>query len=81
MKSGIDSDIYSDWTAFKNDISPDESIFKNPVDDQVTSADEKEYLNIEHAANHNLFTGIFDTFLSYYTKIVNEAENGAVKNA
>ncbi len=77
-KIWFDSDIYSDWDSFKNDISPDESIFKNPVD-SGTSADEKEYLNIEHAANHNLFTGIFDTFLSGYTKIVNEAENELLK--
>ncbi len=69
-----DSVSYPDWTAFKNDISPDDSIFKNPLDDPNKTVDEREYLNIEHAANHNLFTGIFDIFLSYYTKVIQEAE-------
>ncbi len=70
---------YPDWIAYKNDISPDESIFLNPLDDSSKPADERKYLNIEHAANHNLFTGIFDTFLSNYTKIINEAENELLK--
>jgi len=74
-----DSASHSDWIAYKNDIAPDESIFKNPLDDPGKTADEREYLNIEHAANHNLFTGIFDTFLSNYTKIVNEAEKELLK--
>ena len=36
-------------------------------------------MSIEHAANHNLLTGIFDTFLSSYTKIIQEAETELLK--
>jgi hypothetical protein len=70
----FDNASYPNWSAYKNDISPDDSIFKNPLDDPAKPADEREYLNIEHAANHNLFTGIFDTFLTNLTKVISEAE-------
>jgi hypothetical protein len=70
---------FSNWIDYKNDISPDNSIFKNPLDDPTKPADEREYLNIEHAANHNLFTGIFDSFLANFTKVINEAEKELLK--
>ena len=38
-----------------------------------------DYLRVEHAANHNLFTGIFDTYLTSYTKIIQEAESELLK--
>ncbi len=37
----------------------------------AATAEEK----IIHASNHNLFTGVFDTFLQIYTRIINEAES------
>jgi hypothetical protein len=74
-----ENSTFSNWIDYKNDISPDNSIFKNPLDDPTKPADEREYLNIEHAANHNLFTGIFDSFLANFTKVINEAEKELLK--
>ncbi len=65
---------YANWKAYKNHIDPDESIFNNPL-----TAFADNFLSIEHAANHNLFTGIFDTFLSNYSKIIQEAEKELLK--
>ena len=65
----FDKTLFSDWTAYKNAVASDESIFNNPM-----TAFADDFLSIEHAANHNLFTGIFDTFLTGYSKIINEAE-------
>ena len=73
-KNWFDDSLSTDWTAFVTDIDPDDSIFNNPL-----SAFADEYLSIEHAANHNLFTGIFDTYLSTYTKIIQEAEAELLK--
>lgn len=61
--------VHADWSTYVNSIAPDDSIFNNPL-----TAFSDDYLSIEHAANHNLFSGIFDTFLSSYTKIIQEAE-------
>ena len=57
------------WNDYLSAIHEDDSIFNHPL-----TGDTKFYLSAEHAANHNLFTGIFDTYLSVYTKIVSEAE-------
>lgn len=73
-KNWFDDSLSTDWTAFVTDIDPDDSIFNNPL-----TAFADEYLSIEHAANHNLFTGIFDTYLSTYTKIIQEAETELLK--
>lgn len=73
-KNWFDDSIYIDWNAYLNDIDSDESIFNNPL-----TAFADEFLSIEHAANHNLFTGIFDTYLSTYTKIIQEAETELLK--
>ena len=73
-KNWFDNSIYADWNAYIADIAPDESIFNNPL-----TAFADEFLSIEHAANHNLFTGIFDTYLSTYTKIIQEAEAELLK--
>jgi len=56
------------WNSYISKIilERDFSIFTNPLD-----AD--EYLSIQHAANHNLFSGIFDQFLFAYTKLVNDS--------
>ncbi len=73
-KIWFDDSIYADWNAYVTDIDPDESIFNNPL-----TAFADDFLSIEHAANHNLFTGIFDTYLSTYTKIIQEAETELLK--
>ena len=73
-KIWFDDSLYADWTAYTTDIDSDESIFNNPL-----TAFADEFLSIEHAANHNLFTGIFDTYLSTYTKIIQEAESELLK--
>ena len=65
----FDDTVFADWAAYKNSIVEDDSIFQNPL---TGIAD--EFLSIEHAANHNLFTGIFDTYLTNYTKIIKDAE-------
>ncbi|MBL7701134.1 MAG: baseplate J/gp47 family protein [Ferruginibacter sp.] len=76
---GLSSNWYDDasfanWTAYINSIDADDSIYNNPL---TEFAD--DFLSIEHAANHNLFTGIFDTYLSTYTKIVQDAETELLK--
>lgn len=73
-KNWFDDSIYADWNAYIADIDSDESIFNNPL-----TAFADEFLSIEHAAYHNLFTGIFDTYLSTYTKIIQEAEAELLK--
>lgn len=73
-KIWFEDSAYSTWAAYKNHILPDESIFNNPL-----TAFSDTFLSIEHAANHNLFTGIFDTYLSNYSKIIQEAESELLK--
>jgi hypothetical protein len=70
----FDDGLFADWTAYKNSIAADDSIYNNPL---TVFAD--EFLSIEHAANHNLFTGLFDTYLSTYTKIIADAETELLK--
>jgi hypothetical protein len=65
----FDKNLTADWNTYASSVAPDESIFNNPLTEFA-----EEFLSIEHAANHNLFTGIFDTYLSSYTKIINDAE-------
>ncbi|HMK26191.1 MAG TPA: hypothetical protein VK483_09195 [Chitinophagaceae bacterium] len=67
--SWFDESLTADWNTYTSSITPDDSIFNNPL-----TGFAEEFLSIEHAANHNLFTGIFDTYLSSYTKIINDAE-------
>jgi hypothetical protein len=74
------------WQLFINSIQRDESIFGNATLDTyfsgqydpasgVTAVHWLQYMKIKHAANHNLFAGIFDQFLSAYSKLVSGAEN------
>ena len=49
----FDKTAFANWTVYKDAIVADESIFNNPLTEFGD-----EYLSIEHAANHNLFTGI-----------------------
>ena len=55
-----------DWQQYTQAIPGDSGIFTNP-------AASNEYEQIEYAARHNLFSGIFDQFLFAYTRIVKEA--------
>jgi hypothetical protein len=73
-KNWFDDAVYADWNTYVTAIDPDDSIFNNPL-----TAFADDFLSIEHAANHNLFTGIFDTYLSTYTKIIQEAEAELLK--
>jgi len=61
--------LFADWTAYASSVVSDDSIFNNPL-----TAFTDDFLSMEHAANHNLFTGIFDTYLTSYTKILKDAE-------
>ncbi|MFA5326305.1 MAG: baseplate J/gp47 family protein [Prolixibacteraceae bacterium] len=73
-KNWFDDSVYTNWTDYENQIDADDSIFNNPL-----TAYANNFLSIEHAANHNLLTGIFDTYLSTYTKIIQEAESELLK--
>src|SRR5665648_3734 len=73
-KNWLDDSLYVNWAAYKNHINDDESIFNNPL-----TAPTEIFSSIEHAANHNLFTGIFDTYLSTFTKIIQDAEADLLK--
>ena len=69
-----------------NYIQKDESIFGNTVLDSYfnslyvattdyTAPQWLQYMKMNHAANHNLFAGLFDQFLMAYSKLVKDAEN------
>ncbi len=62
------------WNDYVETIVKDESIYNNPLLKFSLSNDLQTFLSIEHAANHNLFTNIFDTYLTAYTKIIKDAE-------
>lgn len=73
------------WNAYYTGIPKDESIFGNAALDiyfsglytsttDYTEAQWVQYMKMNHAANHNLFAGIFDQFLMAYSKLVADAE-------
>lgn len=77
----------ANWEDYKNsiDANKDESIFGNSILDtyfeslyiattDYTQAQWLAYMKINHAANHNLFAGIFDQFLMAYSKLLSDAE-------
>lgn len=53
----------SSWNAYTTSIVADDGIFKTSLGTDIFSA-------ISHAANHNLFSGIFDTYLMVFAKII-----------
>ena len=61
----------SNWVDFYTIIDADESIYGDPAWD--------DHRRINHAANHNLFSSLFDQFLLYYSKILTEAEKGLLQ--
>lgn len=67
------------WSKYIEIIPNDVSIFLTPaLPTTLVAADGvlpgRIFQRINHAANHNLFTGIFDQFLTGYTRIIQEAE-------
>jgi hypothetical protein len=68
------------WNDYTGTFPPkgDDSIFNDPLNGLTGFAD--DYLSIVHAANHNLFTGLFDIYLTTYTKIIREAESELLKS-
>lgn len=72
------------WYKYVQDTSADNSIFLSPALPVIPVAidgtdPDRIYQRINHAANHNLFTGIFDQFLTGYTRIIQEAEKELLK--
>src|SRR5690606_11086947 len=61
----------ANWDDYYNNIGEDPSIFG----DTLLSNHRK----INHAANHNLFSGLFDQFLLSYSKIISDAENSLLQ--
>ena len=56
----------ADWSTYIATIDPDEIVFGPAV--------WIAYRRINHAANHNLFSSIFDQYLQVYARMVQEAE-------
>lgn len=62
----------SDWTGFYNGIPEDKSIYGDPTSDPIRQ--------ISHAANHNIFRGVFDQFLMSYARIIKESETALIQS-
>lgn len=62
----------ANWTDFYDGIPEDKSIYGNPASDPIRK--------IGHAANHNLFRGIFDQFLMSYARIIKESETALMQS-
>lgn len=64
----------TNWTNYVNGLAGDLNLFSTALaDDATLTNDQKEYLRIQHGANHNLFSSIFDQYLFAFTKITTEA--------
>ena len=79
------------WNEFYNAISKDTSIFGNDSLDlffknlyqpniNYTQAQWLQFMKMNHAANHNLFSSIFDQFLMAFSKLVNDAEKNLLQS-
>jgi hypothetical protein len=64
------------WNEFTGTVIDDDSIFNNP---NPSVGFDNDFLSIEHAAHHNLFTGIFDSYLTAYSKIILDSEAELLK--
>ncbi len=64
---------FSDWAGFRTSLTADDSIFGGVL---MTTVFEK----LNHAAGHNLFTGIFDLLVKTYARTVFEAEKSLEKS-
>lgn len=72
------------WDKHVQDTPADTSIFLSPALPVVLNAIDGTdpdiiFQRINHAANHNLFAGIFDQFLMGYTRVIQEAEKELLK--
>lgn len=76
---------FTAWQNYFASIVADKSIYGNAALDiyfeglyapssDYTLAQWLEYRKISHAANHNLFAGIFDVFLKGYGKLIKDSE-------
>lgn len=76
---------------FENFVQKDDSIFGNTSLDayfsslyvanaDYTAAQWLQYMKMNHAANHNLFAGLFDQFLMGYSKLVSDAEKALLQS-
>ncbi len=59
------------WQDYYTAIPADASIYGDPS--------WNNHRKINHAANHNLFSGLFDQFLLSYSKIITDAENSLMQ--
>lgn len=81
-KSTLEAD--KNWAYYYNTvIQKDDSIFKAPglptnlgIDSALATT---IFKRINHAANHNLFSAVFDQFLLGYSRTINEAEKELLK--
>ncbi len=72
-----DSEIIIDWIDYyTNTITPDKTIFNH---DAAVVADADVWKVLNHAVNHNLFSGIFAEFLSGYARLVRDAQQQLLK--
>lgn len=55
------------WEAYYEGIAEDQSIYGEPL--------WNNHRKINHIANHNLFSGLFDQFLLSYARVIKEAES------
>jgi hypothetical protein len=67
------------WEDYVNSVTADEGIFNKLIQIDLTTDDadtinKKLYNKINHAANHNLFIGVFNQYLTIYSNIVQEAK-------
>jgi hypothetical protein len=76
---------FTNWNDYYKAIAKDPDIFGDAALDlyfsslyfpntDYTQVQWLEYMKINHAANHNLFAGVFDQFLMAFGKLVSEAE-------
>ncbi len=74
-KDYVDNYIKKDESIFGDDAL--DSNFKSlyNVTTDFTEAQWLQCMKMSHAANHNLFAGVFDQFLMAYSKLVADAEN------
>lgn len=61
------------WADYVASVAADESIFSSALVQPADPEAVRVYRSLQHAANHNLFTGIFDQYLAGYTKLVADA--------
>lgn len=72
-----DKEIIVDWEDYyANKILADKTIFNH---DAAVVPDAEVWKVLNHAVNHNLFSGIFAEFLSAYARLVRDAQQQLVK--